>query len=180
MLTLKVPDQEFFDEKRETFSIIKGGTLLLEHSLKSISDWESKWKKPFLVDEEKTLIETLYYIKCMTINEVSDSIYQLLSPEMVKKIQDYIGESMTATTVQDLSPNKPRRKEIITSEVIYYWMFAQQIPIECENWNISRLMALLEVFAVKNSAGKKMNSKDVIHQYRAINAARRAKYGSKG
>jgi len=191
MLTIFIPKQtqRLFDERTETFiynGLEKDVTIVLEHSLVSISKWESKWHKPFLSNDEinnkKTNEELVDYVKCMTITQnVDEKAYLYLTKADYEKINAYIGNPMTATTfnINKNSENNTRKKETITSELIYYWMFSNQIPKECEKWNVNRLMTLLRVFAVKNDNGK-MGKKDVYKQNKALNAARRAKMHSKG
>lgn len=179
MLKIEVPDKEFYDNKTETFFTIKGDFLLLEHSLKAISNWESKWKKPFLVDTPKTVEESIDYIRCMTLNDVDPQIYTILPNSVMPKVQKYIETEQTATTIIDHSPRRARR-EVITSELIYYWMFSQQVPLECETWHLSRLITLLQICSIKNAPGKKMKNKEVANQYRSLNAARKKSLGTSG
>lgn len=180
MLTIKIPAREFFDEKTQTFFTTKEQTLQLEHSLISISKWESKWQKPFLsINKKKTLEETIDYIKCMTITKNVDSnIYNYLSNENMNEINTYIESPMTATTFSDNT--KGRSREIITSELIYYWMISLNIPMECQQWHINRLLTLIRVCNVKNTPPKKMSRKDIANRYASLNAARRSKLHSKG
>ena len=180
MLTIKIPAREFFDEKTQTFFTTKEQTLQLEHSLISISKWESKWQKPFLtINEKKTLEETIDYIKCMTITKnVDPNVYNYLSNENMNEINTYIESPMTATTFSDNT--KGRSREIITSELIYYWMISLNIPMECQQWHINRLLTLIRVCNVKNTPPKKMSRKDIANRYASLNAARRSKLHSKG
>lgn len=178
MLTITIKDQELFDERIGEFVTIKGKTIQLEHSLVSISKWESKWRKPFLSKEEKTPEEVSDYIKCMTITSgVSDELYLYMGIDNLKKVKDYIDSPMTATTFSK-NNNKPNR-EIVTSELIYYWMIDYGIPFECEKWHLNRLLTLVQVCSVKNNNGK-MSKKEVLAQNKAMNQARRAKANSKG
>ena len=181
MLTITVPAREFYDEEREEFIEVKEQTLTLEHSLISLSKWEAKWKKPYLTDEKKTREETLDYLKCMTVGKVpADIVYLSLSKENIDEIIGYINDPMTATTINDMGP-KRRNREIVTSEIIYYWMIAQQIPTEYEKWHLNRLLTLIRVCSIKNNPKqKKMSRREIAAQNRAINAARRKKYGTKG
>lgn len=175
VLVLKVPDSqvEVFDEKTELFIKIPCQTLKLEHSLLSISKWESKWKKPFLSKtDKKSPEETLDYIRCMTINNVDESVYNYLSSSTVSAIQDYINDPMTATTIGNL-PNERPSRAIVTSELIYYWMFSFGIPLECEKWHLNRLLTLIKVCNIKSSKPKKMSRKEVIRQQSELNRARK-------
>lgn len=157
--------------------------LCLEHSLVSISKWESKWEKPFISKDQHTAEELLDYIKCMTLTQnVDPLVYHAISndKDMLKKIYAYIDAKMTATTFTNRNPNLPAHKtnggKIITSEQIYYWMFQSQIPIQCEKWHLNRLLTLIRIYSVENGNGKKMSKSETLAQYKAINAARRAKH----
>ena len=177
MLQIKVPSREVFDEETSTFFMTKEYTLNLEHSLLSISKWESKWCKPFLSknDEDKrTAIEMLDYIRCMTLNKnVPDEVYACLTKKNMQDIDRYIRHPMTATTV---GSNKKGR-DIITSEVIYYWMISFQIPFECEKWHINRLLTLIKVCNAMNNP--KNNNPDLLARQK-LNMARRKAANSKG
>lgn len=178
MLIIKVPDQEFFNEQTQEFFILKGQTLQLEHSLVSLSKWESKWNKPFLSKDEKSMEETIDYIKCMTITQnVKSYIYKILTNENIREINKYIDSSMTATTFDN--HGTPSR-EIITSEIIYYWMISLNIPFECQKWHLNRLLTLIRVCNLKNAPPKKMSKKEIMNRNAALNAARRKKLNTKG
>lgn len=180
MLTITTPATEVFDEKTQTFFTVKEQTLVLEHSLVSLSKWESKWCKPFLTQDEKTLEETIDYIKCMTITQnVDPSVYNFLNHSNIQEINQYIQNPMTATTFND-DNQKGRGKEIVTSELIYYWMIALNIPMECQKWHLNRLLTLVRVCNVKNAPPKKMGKRDIASKYASLNAARRNKLNTKG
>lgn len=182
MLEITVPEHEFYDEYKEEFFTIKEQTLVMEHSLVSISKWEAKWKKPYM-SSEKTPEEALDYIRCMTVSpkKVNPLVYRALTQENADAIEAYINDPMTATTINVNGHRKVGRKETITSELVYYWMTAQNVPIEFEKWHINRLLTLLEVCAIKNDPNpKKMSRSAVGKQNRALNAARRAKYNTRG
>lgn len=188
MLEIKIEAKEGWDSVKNEFINTKATTLCLEHSLVSLSKWESKYKKPFL-SSEKTSNEIIDYIKMMTITQnVDDRIYNLLSKEDLTKINNYISDSMTATWFNDAHRNaegqqKPKRasNEKITSELIYYWMISYQIPFECQKWHLNRLLTLIRICNVKESQqNSKMSKRDILSQQRAMNMARRQKLGSKG
>lgn len=183
MLRITVPAREFYDESKEEFIEVKEQTLVMEHSLISISKWEAKWKKPYLSDTvEKTKEETLDYLRCMTVQpaNVDPLVYASLTKENIEEIKKYIEDPMTATTITRFD-NGPQKKQVLTSELIYYYMVAQNIPVEFEKWHINRLITLIEVCAIKNDPHpKKMNHAAIARQNRALNKARRAKYGTKG
>ena len=180
MLSITIPGFELYDEQTNRIETIKGRDLQLEHSLVSISKWESKWKKPFLSNKERTREETIDYIRCMTLTQnVDNRIYQGITYENVKAVNDYINDSMTATTFNKNSNNRSSRS-IITSEIIYYWMISLEIPMECQKWHLNRLLTLIRVCDEKSQPGKKMSKKDVMRQYSSLNAARKSKYGTRG
>ena len=181
MLILKIPEQEYFDQSTNEFISCKPCTLKLEHSLVSISKWESKWKKPFLTDKEKTPAEFLDYIRCMTINQdVPDAVYQLMGHENVRKIEEYIMDPATATTVYDRRKTKTNhRPEIPTSELIYYWMVSNGIPFECEKWPLNRLLTLIKVCNAKGNP-QQMSKQEIFAMNAALNKSRRAASGSTG
>ena len=179
MLKITIPAVEFFDEKTQTFFTTKSQTLQLEHSLVSLSKWESKWCKPFLSKQEKTTEETLDYIKCMTITQnVDPNVYNCLSSSNIKDINDYIDAPMTATTFSEAHNSGP--KETITSELIYYWMISLNIPMECQRWHINRLLTLIRVCSIKNAPPKKMGKRELMSRNASLNAARKKQFNTKG
>lgn len=180
MLTITIPEMEMFDEKTQEFFTLKGQTLQLEHSLVSLSKWESKWCKPFLSKENKTAEETIDYIRCMTITQnVDPNIYKRLNSSNIKDINSYIEAPMTATTFYD-NQQKGRSKETITSELIYYWMITLNIPMECQRWHLNRLLTLVRVCNVKNNPPKKMSKRELMSRNAALNAARKKQLNTKG
>lgn len=181
MLQLKIPDSDLFDEGEQKFIQVKGQTLALEHSLVSISKWEAKYKKPFLSTAEKTVDETIDYIRFMTITQnVDPAIYKVLKPEHVKQVMAYIEDPMTATTISR-KEGQGYSRAVTTSEVIYYYMTAYQIPFDpCQKWHLNRLLMLIRVCDEKNSPKKKMSRRDTAAQNRSLNAARRARLGTRG
>ena len=181
MLQIVVPiSPEGWDEKNGQFVEPKVQVLRLEHSLVSLSKWESKWCKPFFSKEEKTYEETVDYIKFMTLTQnVNPEVYEHLTVDNFNKINKYIEAPMTATT---FSTDRAERvsREIITSELIYYWMIALNIPFECQKWHINRLLTLIRVCNIKNTPPKKRSKKDIMRRNAALNAQRRAQLNSKG
>ena len=181
MLRITVPiSPEGWDDKKGEFVEPKVKILQLEHSLVSLSKWESKWCKPFLSRDEKTYEETLDYIKFMTLTQnVDPSIYEYLTRSNIQEINDYIDAPMTATTFSDIK--QPRgRKEIVTAELIYYWMIALNVPFECQKWHLNRLLTLIRVCNIKNTPPKKMSRKDIINNNRLLNEARKRQFNTKG
>lgn len=185
MLEIKIGAREGYDEQKQEFVYIKETVLQLEHSLISISKWESKWHKPFLKSSnEMTNDEIIDYIKCMTVSpgNVKPEVYYFLSDQNIKDIINYIKDPMTATWFKDENKNK-QSKEIITSELIYYWMVALQIPFECQKWHINRLLTLIKVCNVKNEeqgSKNKMSKRELMSRNAALNAQRKAKLHTKG
>lgn len=180
MLQITIPGTELWDEKLEQFVYTKDETLQLEHSLISLSKWESKWCKVFLSKEEKTTEETIDYIKCMTITpRVDPSVYDRLTQDNIKQIQEYIAAPMTATYFSKEAGGKVNREQV-TSELIYYWMIAMQIPFECEKWHLNRLLTLIRVCNIKNQPPKKMSKKDIMSRNAALNAARKKQLNTTG
>ena len=180
MLRITVPASEQWDEVNEVFISGPEQTLQLEHSLISLSKWESKWHKAFLGKEEKSKEETLDYIRCMTLNQNIDTeVYHRLTPQNIEQINAYISDPMTATHFND-DGIKHTGREIITSELIYYWMVSLNIPVEFEKWHLNRLLTLIKVCNIKNTPPKKMSKGEIMRRNAALNAARRKKLGSKG
>lgn len=179
MLYLKIPSAEYYDESKEEFVYAKEQTLQLEHSLVSLSKWESKWNKAFLSKKDKTYEESIDYIRCMTITQnVDPKVYERLTQKQMDEIDAYISAPMTATYFSK-SNEKPSR-ETVTAEVIYYWMISMNIPFECQKWHLNRLLALVRVCSIKNSPPKKRNMREIMQQNAALNAARRKQLNTKG
>ena len=180
MLKLVIPDKEIYDERTNEFFNIKGATLQLEHSLVSLSKWESKWCKPFLSKKDKTTEELLDYIKCMTLTQnVNPDLYKYLSNATVNQINEYINAPMTATTFYEEKGGK-KSSEQVTSELIYYWMVALNIPFECQKWHLNRLLTLIKVCNIKNQPPKKRSKKDIAAHYARINAERKKQLNTRG
>lgn len=178
MLEINIEGSEQYNEETSEFIYVKPQVLKLEHSLVSISKWESKWHKPFLQNNDKTVEEVMDYIRCMTINQVNSYVYNALTHDNIDTIQKYIEDPMTATTIKSM-PEK-HNNELVTSELIYYWMVALNIPFECEKWHINRLLTLIQICNIKNQPAKNMTRREIMSQNRLINEARRAKYHTKG
>lgn len=183
MLSITIPKGECWNEQTNTFiSTEKDVTIVIEHSLVSISKWESKYHKPFLSKEKKTNEQLIDYIMFMTITQnVPKNVYYCLTAENLKQVNEYIEDSMTATTFQDFSQSKPSKKnEVLTSELIYYWMIANNIPMECQKWHLNRLITLIRVCGIKNNPGKKMSKGEVLSKNRALNEARKKQLNTRG
>lgn len=180
MLKLTVPATELYDEVNNQFITLDETTLELEHSLVSLSRWESKWEKPFLSPDKKTSDETWGYIQDMCLDEeVSFDVLNRLDQSHIEKINSYIEDKMTATWFTEL-PGKPPSREIITAEIIYYWMIALNIPLECEEWHLNRLFTLIKVLNQKNQPEKKVSRNEAAAQRRALNEKRKAQMKTSG
>lgn len=177
MLRLEIPAREVFDEANEVFITIEPQTLELEHSLVSLSKWESKWCKPFISKEPKTQEETIDYIKCMTLTpNVDPLIYMFLTNDHIEQVNKYMEAPMTATTFNNINGTGKGKvsNEYITNELIYYWMTALTIPFDpCETWHLNRLLTLVQVCNLKNQPPKKMSRRAVMNQNAMLNKARR-------
>lgn len=179
MLEITLPI-ELWDEGKQEFVYLAGQTLELEHSLASLSKWESKMKRPFLSKDGKTYGETLEYLKCMMLTPgVSNETYDYLMSHKLQVIEDYINDSMTATILPKSRPSKGR-PETVTAELIYYWMDVLQIPARYENWHLNKLITLIGVHNVKNSPAKKRSSDEILRDQMALNEERCKKLNSKG
>ena len=179
MLKLHIESRDFYDDDKGEFITVPGLDLTLEHSLYTISKWESRWMKPFLSKTERTDDEMLDYILCMDItgNLKMSNILNITTTDL-NRITQYINAKMTATTISD--NDKSNSKEIVTSELIYYWMIALQIPLECEHWHINRLITLIKICNIKNSPKKKQNTQAAMAEQRRLNKERRMQHNSTG
>jgi hypothetical protein len=179
MLKITIPAIEQYNEITEEFITSPEKTIQLEHSLVSLSKWESKWKKPFLSKDEKSIEEITDYIKCMTITQnVDDNIYLCITSENFKDVREYIEAPMTATTIKN--EKKGINREIVTAEVIYHWMIALNIPFECQKWHLNRLLTLINVCNIKNAPPKKTNKKELMSRNTSLNAKRKQALNTRG
>lgn len=180
MLEITIPKVEFFDEETNTFKNYEAHKIVLEHSLVSLSKWESKWEIPFLDNKPKTTEQMVDYIRMMTISsEIPPEIYYNLSEENVDAVGEYIHSKQTATWFNE-SGNSKGPREVITSEVIYYWMVNWSIPFECQHWHLNRLLTLIKVCGEKNQPEKKLSKSDIAARNRRLNEERKAKYNTSG
>lgn len=180
MLKIYVKPTELFNYETNQFVDFKGGFLCLEHSLVSISKWESKWHKAFLDKSAKTESELADYIRCMTVGVPDDlEIYSALSQDNIDTIQKYIDDPMTATTISDRRKQSGGREKI-TAEIIYYWMISFNIPFECEKWHLNRLLTLIRVCDIKNGNAGQMSKKESLAFQKQLNAARKMSGRTRG
>ena len=180
MLEIIIPAQEKFDEATNEFLNFKEQTLQLEHSLVSLSKWESKWHKAFLSKADKSYEETIDYVKCMTLTRnVNPEVYKNLTAKNIQEINAYIENPMTATTFYSENKGKTNN-ETVTAELIYYWMIALNIPFECQKWHLNKLLTLIRVCNLKNTPPKKMSKKEIMNRNAALNAARKKQLNTTG
>lgn len=180
MLRIIIPPSELWDEVKEEFVYTKEQTLQLEHSLVSISKWESKWHKAFLGKQEKSFEEMIDYVRCMTMTQnVDPSVYYHLTNQNIAQIDQYIQAPMTATYISKDQFGKSGG-ETATAELIYYWMICYNIPIEFQKWHLNRLLTLIKICDIKNRPPRKRSQRDIMRQNRAINAARRKQHNTRG
>ena len=179
MLELHIPQGELFDFESSKIVKLPAIDVRLEHSLLSMSKWESKWEKPFISKGEKSPEETLDYIRCMTLNRVSDRVYSNLTTLEIDQISKYIDSPMTATTFRE-NGQADKNREMVTSELIYYWMIALSVPVEFENWHLNRLLTLIRVCNIKNTPPKKASKREILNRNRNLNAARKQQLGTTG
>lgn len=179
MYILKLSKSEdYYDANNQIFVPSEEKIIKLEHSLAAISKWEAIWEIPFLSQAEKTTEQILSYIECMNVSLYYEKFAHRLSDSEKNSIAEYINAKMTATTIYEAKPQISR--EIITAEIIYFWMITFGIPQEYQHWHLNKLLALIDVCRIKNSPQKKLSRAEQFAQQRAINEARRAKMGTSG
>lgn len=179
MFELIIDQRDLYDEESEKFTSIPRQKLQLEHSLLSISKWEERHYKPFLKNEQRSSEEILDYIRCMTINRgIDPMVYYTLTQEQMSEISKYINEEMTATWFPDEQSKKSR--EVITNEVIYYWMITLQIPLEFEKRHLNKLLTLIRVITAKNAPQKKMSKNEIRSRNKLLNEQRKKLYNTMG
>jgi hypothetical protein len=180
MLTLTVLGQELFDEETQEFSNEVYAVLELEHSLVSLSKWESKYEKPFLGPGEKSTEEVLGYVEAMTLTtDFPPDVFHRLSDKNMEQVNVYLESKQTGTWFNEEKEGKAST-ETITSELIYYWLVAHQIPFEVENWNLNRLFTLIKICNIKNAKPKKMGRGEMLARNRALNEQRLKQLGTSG
>lgn len=179
MLQLTIPPSEHFDHKKREFLKLPGYEVELEHSLLSLSKWESKYKTRFIGHTMNDVNQVLDYIRMMCVTPNVDPNFVLgLTKEMSEQIRVYIQTEHTATTINEVKT--PRSSEAVSSELIYYWMTVYNIPFTCETWNLSRLLMLIRICSIKQEKPKKMSRAEALSRQRSLNAQRRAQYNSSG
>ena len=180
MLKITIPASELYDEKNNEFIYLKEQTLLLEHSLVSVAKWEAQKQKPFLSEKNMSVEDSIDYIRCMTITQnVDPLVYKGVTRDILKKVDEYIRNPMTATWFGGDKDDK-KSKKVITSEIIYYWMIAHNIPYKYEKWHLNRLLTLIRICNIENAPKQKMSQKDTLKRNKALNDARRKGLKTRG
>lgn len=180
MLRIEIGGSEYYDEVENRIIKIPAKVACLEHSLRSIAKWESKWNVPFLSNKEKTREQSIDYIRCMETTGRTDlSFIDYITQEQINQISEYINANMTATTINRRG-SKRQSREIVTAEIVYFWMIQYEIPSEYDKWHFNRLLTLIEVCSIKSGPQQKMGHKEQMAQQRALNEARRAQYKTRG
>lgn len=187
MITVRVPKGKSYDAKHNVFYTVENDvTLQLEHSLISLQKWESRWHKPFLSAGEKTIEETIDYVRCMCLtSNVVDSVFYCIPEAEMNRISSYIDDPMTATTFREFNNGSSRptkKKEEVTAEIIYYWMISYNIPSEYRKWNLNQLLTLIRVLNIKNEPknNKKRSRSAILNDFKSINEENKKKFGTKG
>lgn len=178
VLRITVSSGEQFDEEKKQFVKVDPEVLEFEHSLVSLSKWESKYEKPFLSNDEKTEEEMFGYLECMLLDDSHKDRIRLLDSSQIREIEKYIRAKMTATWFSETK--EKGSKEIITAEILYYWMIALTIPWEAQYWHLNRLITLVKVCNEKNAPKKNLSKAEIAARNRRLNEERRAKYKTKG
>lgn len=180
MLKLIVPVEEGYDESTNQYFVVKAFVLELEHSLASLSKWESIFEKPFLSSTDKTPEEVAEYIELMLLTpDVPVDVMSRLGAAHFAKINEYIGSKQSATTINEVQ-KAGKSREIITAEIIYYWMVSMQIPFECQYWHLNRLLTLIKVINQKNAPAQKIGRQEAARRQRELNEQRRAQLNTRG
>lgn len=179
-ITISIPGVESWDDDNNEFVYTDDIKIVLEHSLVSVSKWESVFEKPFLGPEKKTSEETYAYIHAMCLNEIDGQVLLRLTEQNLTDINDYIESGMTATTFREMPGSKPGSRAIITNELIRYWMITFNVPLEYETRHLNQLFTLIKVINEKNKPQKKMNRHELAARNRELNAARKAQMGTTG
>lgn len=181
MLKITIPSRELFDNDTQMFVYSKEQTILLEHSLVSISKWEAITEKAFIGNSEKSIDDTMLYIQCMTVSKnIDEKVYAALSDENINAVKNYIDKKNTATTINKFYNGGGSSGDVVTSELIYYWMLCHKIPFECQRWHLNRLLTLIDICNVKNAPPQKMSRSALAQRNKSLNAQRRAQMNSRG
>lgn len=180
MLEINIPAVELFDENTNRFIYSGGANLQLEHSLASLSKWESKWEKAFLGPGQRTTEEVIDYVRVMNQTPgVDPKVFDNITPEQMSVINTYMDAKMTATWFNE-RPSKAPARETITAELIYYWMGSHNIWLECQHWHLNKLLTLIKVFNQKNAPEKKRSPREIMEERRRLNEQRLREHGTTG
>jgi len=180
VLKLTILGDEHFDDETSLF-VTRGDVILeLEHSLVSLSKWEASFEKPFLGKDEKTDEETFGYILAMLQTpDVPPEVFSRITAENIQEINNYIDSKMSATWFKEAKGMSTSR-EVITAELVYYWMIALNIPLEWERRHLNQLFTLIKVLNEKNQPEKKLSKAEIAARNRALNAQRKEQHNTSG
>lgn len=180
MLELKLERQEFYDEEKNEFFTTEPIELRFEHSLVTLSKWESKFEKRFLDEAEKTNEEILGYVECMLLDDIDFSkVKSRLNQSHMTQINAYINAKNSATTFNEVQ-NSRGQTEAITSELIYYWMTIFKVPLACEDWHLNRLFTFIRVCNLKQQKPKKRSPHEIARERAEINERRKKELNTNG
>lgn len=183
MITVTVPKREVYDQETGIFHYTKEETTFqLEHSLASLQQWESIWHVPFLSKEEKTAEQTVSYMRCMCLTPgIEDDVFYCILPKDVERIMNYMNDSMTATWFREQKgPGGKKRAQIVTAEVIYYWMVSANIPAEYRYWHLNQLLTLIRVISEENRPKKKRSKREILEEQQSINERNKKLFNTRG
>lgn len=154
--------------------------LQFEHSLLSLSKWESRTKTPFLTTAPKDTSQLIDYFQDMLLTEIDSSIVYRLSPDQLEDLSKYMNTPQTASSVPKNPSKSGASPETVTSELIYYWMTALEIDWAAESWHLTRLMMLIEITNFKRQPEKKADPKQMYQNWNEINERNKALFGTDG
>lgn len=178
MLEIELNQLDAWDDKKQEFVILENEVVYLEHSLKAVSEWEAKWKIPFLDKGHRTEQMILDYVSCMIVGTKPTGFLERLQRSDFVRIQEYIDDSRTASWISSEEQGDNGSK--VTSELIYYWMVVAGIPFVAEEWHLNRLMMLIKIYGEKNKPEKKRSREEILERNRELNDKRRREMGTNG
>lgn len=182
MITIDLGSLEYYDSSKNEFVYEEGGKARFEYSLKMLYEWEGKWKKAFLKDnKDLTTEEAVDFYMTMALDPIDQ---KFMTGEVMETLSKYINDSQTATTFTDLKGqnenNSLSKGKVYTSEELYAMMITSNVPLDFENRNLNRLIAILRIISAQNNPPKKMSTNEIYKQNATLNAERKARLNTKG